>query len=76
MEREEFERPQRARKNTHKWCRGKVGKLHQLRRIKWTERPNSPGNPGAHSLMDDWYAIDLCDSCGKQFFTQIKRNVG
>lgn len=66
-------RPHRSRKNTRKWCRGKVGTEHVFKRLPWSERPNGLSLP--LGLMDEWWAVDLCQSCGKQKLIETKQRL-
>jgi hypothetical protein len=44
----------KSKKDTKKWCKGKVGVEHQLNRVPWKGAPN---------IAD----VDECTKCGKNF---------
>ena len=66
----ELERPRHARKNTSKWCKGKVGRLHDMERMLWVDLPNAYARTNPHRY--DGYLgrcqVDRCRNCGKQKF--------
>lgn len=49
----------RKRKDTKRWCRGKVGKGHD-----WQPLDKWPG------LRMRWYLVHRCETCGKERFTR------
>lgn len=69
-------RPQRAKKDTKRWCKGHAGREHvpQTERPKWTTRPcelkgDSSWWPSRTSSIpdDDWRCNHqlVCVNCGK-----------
>lgn len=66
------QRPQRSRKNTRRWCKGKVGVEHvvETRLNKYADAPWRHGKPACYRA--EWYACRwwcnherYCTTCGK-----------
>ncbi len=54
----------KSKKNTKKWCRGKVGVEH-----KWVQK--SPQNDRTN-FKHPWRRFDVCDECGKQTYNNVE----
>ena len=52
----ETSRHRGKRKNTKKWCKGKVGVKHDFKPTPWRV-------PGGYS---DMFIVDRCDNCGRE----------
>lgn len=65
-------KPRPAKKNTHKWCKGKEGRLHDPRLTEST-----------HLSIVGWAGVEkeyrtllwTCATCGKRFYDSLMRNV-
>lgn len=53
--------PRNKRKDTKKWCRGKVGVGHKYETVSWP----------VHASYTSAYVIDKCSECGKE--TNLRR---
>lgn len=62
-------RPCPAKKNTRKWCKGKVGRAHTMERMHWVDLPNfiscSRDNPNRYEGYAGKWMVDRCSTCGK-----------
>lgn len=56
-------RPSPSKKDTRRWCRGKVGRDHNFERKTWYEVHHTARR--APGYMDKW-AYDVCSECGKR----------
>lgn len=48
-----------GKKNTRRWCRGKVGVEHE-----WTRKPFREAKRWVWASESGW-EVDVCDNCGK-----------
>ena len=62
MNHDERERPQRAKKDRRRWCRGKVGVEHlpECRDYRDVKRAGFP-----YPLFEGWKVL-VCKTCGKE----------